>query len=371
MKKIGVLQFYFIFSHLLFGDSVYGDQVHTFQLERDDKKLNCGIVFPKETFLLLEPIIVEAWVKNISTDTMQIYDIEFGPWLIQDEKGNAHNHTLDIISFRRSWLGSGDSTGRFVSIGRFGWQLDLLYPFAPPIDPYLPAGYYKAYCKPDTIPFYFKVTFDSSSKNHLRRKKFLEFVETNKSYRNVFDTTWGVPTNLEAPSGTVLFEDITRTSSVVETAYKFFGLNKTMFGITNPRSELKVYKVIKGNLETEVDFKQFYRGLETSKDYIILTRFTPEGKLKFVYGTFYPDINLSTIPRISKSKALETAKYDLDPQGTGPYRNPGSPSLMVFPYKGKYYLAWFIFINQWRYLIDANDGNIIHKEWIHPSCIVQ
>ena len=187
------LKFFLVLSPLLIGTVAYGDQTHYFRIERGGKWLDCRIAFPKDTFLLLEPISAEVWIKNIATDTIQIYHITFGPWIIQDESGETFNQTADIIRFNPFSLRAGDSTGKTVSLGRFGWQLDLLYPLAPPIKPYLPAGNYKAYCKPDTIPFFFKVALDSSSKNHLRRKTFLEFVETNKSYKNTFDTTWEVP----------------------------------------------------------------------------------------------------------------------------------------------------------------------------------
>ena len=135
-----------------------------------------------------------------------------------------------------------------------------------------------------------------------------------------------------------------------------------MFGIRNARTELKIYKVEKGDQGTEVYFKQFYKGLETSKDYGISTHFTPDGKLKNVSGTFYPDIALSPIPRISKAEALKIAKLDFDSQNKGVYRNPAPPSLMVFSHKGKYYLAWFIYFYRWRYFVDANTGKIIEKD---------
>lgn len=160
-------------------------------------------------------------------------------------------------------------------------------------------------------------------------------------------------------------------TNLTEKAYKFFELNKTMFGMTNPRSELKVYQRSGGEQGTEVDFKQFYKDLETSKDYIIATEFTKDKKLKVVSGTYYPDINLATTPMVTKVKALEKAIQNLDPKSKSGDRSSASPSLMVFPFMGKYHLAWFIFVNQWRYLIDANDGQIIHKEWIHPPCIIE
>lgn len=357
---------------LLLTNSVFSQQTRTFPAEYNGKKLVYRVSLAKNTFVLLEPISVEIWVKNISTDTARFLLTKPLGWTVLGEEDKSYKHTDLSIKMLPYHIKPGDSIGGLTKIGRLDMYnpesfSDLFSSF-----PYFPLGTYRAFFGKDTVPFLFRVVIDSISKNHLRRKKFFEFLEKRQAFTQFYDTLWGTPTQLETLSEGDLLVGM-KTTDPVESAYKFFDMNKTMFGVKNPRAELKVYKVTKDTFGVEVDFKQFYRGLETSKDYIIITRFSPDGELQRFSGTFYPDISLSIIPEISDSGALEIAKHDLNLQNDAKYNThiiPEPPSLMVLPYNGKYYLAWFIFINQWRYFIDAHTGNTIHKAWIHPSCYV-
>jgi|GEM_PF-4016757 len=367
MKKTDIVRV-FIFSFLLcfWVRDAFPKQVHTFELNQNGVALKFRVSLPKDSFNLMETVTFDVTVKNISNQPLINPSTKSLWWTIKNENGLVYKYPGTLISTPSALevLKPGASINWNVPLEAVKWDEKNIDP--PILYSYFPTGKYEVYYGPDTDPFVFHITINQNSKNHLRRKMFVEFCYTHSSTIGFFDTAWGVPNGIS--TGNDLVKSFVDTN-LTEKAYKFFDLNRELFGMSNPRLELKVYKITEEEQGIEVWFKQYYKDLETSKDYCIVARFTEDGELKKLSGTFYPDINLSITPKVTKMKALDIAIKDLDPKSKGGYRNSVSPSLMVFPYMRKYYLAWFIFVNRWRYFIDANDGHIIHKKCMYKPCV--
>ena len=153
--------------------------------------------------------------------------------------------------------------------------------------------------------------------------------------------------------------------SEVAASMTFFEENKGAFRMSDPSKELRLNRVDTDNLGMRhVRFEQRYNGLKVIGGELI-THFRSSGELRTVAGNFAPEINLDTTPAVAGQDAVAAAGKDLASFfGVG---NPGNPELVIFPWEGKYYLAWRIFLysdtpmGRWEYFIDASSGTVIYK----------
>ena len=172
----------------------------------------------------------------------------------------------------------------------------------------------------------------------------------------------------------------------VDATYEFFEQNKDLYGITDPKRELKIIsnsrrKDTSGPFGSLVILKQIYKGLEFHQSKIKVS-FNRSEKLLSVVGGFVPIPKISTKPSIDSNSALTIVMNDLklsknykDPiieskeRLTGrPSDWPPPPKLSIVNHKGKFYLAWVVrqpvgeTFSDWEYFVDAQSGFIIRKE---------
>lgn len=169
-------------------------------------------------------------------------------------------------------------------------------------------------------------------------------------------------------------------SEPLEATYEFFEQNKDLYGITNPREELK----LRYPADKMVDFKQLYDGVEIYKS-SIRAYFSPEGKLRGIMGGFVPNIDISTIPSVDSVSAIRIVKRDLklpedyedkfwpeiEKLRGRSVKRPPPAKLAIYSDKGEHHLAWVVRLyvnetdNDWEYFVDAHTGAILDKlDWV-------
>ncbi|HXF48889.1 MAG TPA: hypothetical protein VNL73_05630 [Verrucomicrobiae bacterium] len=341
----------------LFSSPAMPEQIHTFQIEQDGAKFECRVSLPRDTFLLLENIKGEFWMKNISQETVKFTFSKPFWWTIRDENNNVYRHPDVSIPLKSFNLKPGDSIGGVTPIERLNYE-ESHTPVNSLHDAYFPLGKYRAYFGPETLPFVFVVTIKQNSKKHLQIKAFYDFVQHDFRGRGQVDTAIGIAFSFQ---GTVLKKFA--TTDPIEMIYEFLETYKKMIGLDDPRSELKVK--LRGR---RMEFQQEYKGVKVSGGGLRAS-ITPTGKIDFD-GSFHTEINISAVPKIDSVAAIRKALIDLKfPTDYQSMEKRGSPSasLIVFPFDKKYYLAWLveIYVDHSpvgrEYYIDALSGRIIHR----------
>lgn len=169
----------------------------------------------------------------------------------------------------------------------------------------------------------------------------------------------------------------------VEAIYEFFQQNKDLYGITDPRAELKVTGVSKGGATSDpfgplVVLRQVYKGVDVYKS-MIKVNFSRRGKLLGVSGSFAQIPDLFTSPSIDSLSATRIVKRDLDyteeqekkmaefQKVAGSNRLPVNANLVVAPFENQFRLVWMVDASRiqpsgsWAYWVDAHSGAILSK----------
>ncbi|MCI0596337.1 MAG: hypothetical protein L0Z48_07315, partial [candidate division Zixibacteria bacterium] len=168
----------------------------------------------------------------------------------------------------------------------------------------------------------------------------------------------------------------------VEAAYEFFDQNKGIYGISNPRGELKLQRKLIDQYGGMVDFKQLYKGVEVYQS-SLRAYYTPSGKLRGIKGGFAQmPLDFSVIPVIDSIAAIAIAKEalrlppDYEKQAreylgsVDSTTSPISVSLAITSFQEKYHLVWLIDLNvdyghglgSWKYFVDVKSGMILKRE---------
>lgn len=348
--------------------TAFPEQAQTFQIEQDGAKLECRATLLKDTLVLLDPIEWKVQIKNVSPKTVSLLNLKAFPIFVQNKKGENLKLLYAWIRPKREQLKPKDSlVVTNVSDSSGAEQLEI---FPDPIfsDVFLPLGEFNLLFTSNPTPFSIKVSLNTNSKKHLRRKKFYEYIQTHPG-KHYFDRSLGISTALEISLKEKLPCSL-EEKYLVNLIYRYLEVYKDMFGIERPRQELKAvgFESVRGG--KSVHFQQYYKGLPVYRLEItnFLTHFTPTGTLQLGASPFHPDLEISTTPEISKESATEIVKHDLQPIFETVKLRMNEMKLVVYPLKGKYYLAWHTFTHQWHYFVDAHTGSIIMKNWIPPSC---
>ena len=151
----------------------------------------------------------------------------------------------------------------------------------------------------------------------------------------------------------------------VETALQFFEQNKAAYRMDSPAEQLSVRSLEVDDLGMRhIRFDQMHNGIRVIGGELI-AHFSTDNILKTVNGTFEADIQMSVLPSIPESDALQIADGDLQSFfGKG---EPNAPELVIFPWEGTNYLAWRLFLRsdtpmgRWEYFVDATSGEVIFK----------
>ncbi len=176
------------------------------------------------------------------------------------------------------------------------------------------------------------------------------------------------------PTMTLKYKLPPKSDDLVEMAYQFFELNKDIFHMKDPRTELKFEGAggsrFKGkDLGSQVTFWQVYKGIGGLSRISLL--FTPEGDIKYMQGAFYYDITVPTTPKIDSTTAEKIAVQNVT-NGVNirvVKNKEHSTGLRIWKHEinGNYYLVWKVWIHQerpvhfWEYFIDAMNGEILYR----------
>ena len=149
-------------------------------------------------------------------------------------------------------------------------------------------------------------------------------------------------------------------------ARTFLAENKALFSMKNGLSDLELVK----NTENRhglrrVTFQQRFDGVkvEGAKYKIQMDK---KGSVLMANGLYYPDINVSAIPTITKVQSITKAKTDLDL--VNPVNENVETELVILPMeKGVFELVWKVTVfaekplTDWLLYIDAQTGVIVEK----------
>lgn len=147
--------------------------------------------------------------------------------------------------------------------------------------------------------------------------------------------------------------------------FQFLEDHRAAYRMESPSEELTLRR-------TDIDrqgirhtrFQQVYQHLPVIGGELI-AHFSTDGTLRTLNGTYHPQIKLDIIPLITATDASGIAITDLL-SFFGP-ANPTEPELVVFPWQGKHFLSWRLFLisdspmGRWEYLVDAGNSEVIFK----------
>jgi Zn-dependent metalloprotease len=159
-----------------------------------------------------------------------------------------------------------------------------------------------------------------------------------------------------------LSKGITSTD-MVEKVYQFFEINKDIFGIEDPKTELKIDAVNKDEIQA-VKFHWTVNGVKVASNFSIL--FTKDGKPHNYSGKLYPEAkSIDTNPKLSEEQAKQIALDDSRAYHTT-VENVKSIELIIGKFDDCLKLAWAInvckldsVIFNSDYYIDAQNGKIL------------
>lgn len=145
------------------------------------------------------------------------------------------------------------------------------------------------------------------------------------------------------------------------TTYSFLDKNKDLFRLDNPNRELAPIKNTADEIAGYIHFQQNLDGIPVYGGGLV-ARLRPDGTLDYLNGHLYSEVNISLAPQISPNRALEIVSQDigLPTAGNQEVRLMILPS-QFFSKTNGYQLAWQAETDQWIYLINAQNGEIIEK----------
>ncbi len=111
----------------------------------------------------------------------------------------------------------------------------------------------------------------------------------------------------------------------------------------------------------DIEYIQTYNGIPVYRGEVGIT-LSNNSIIKSLGNNFYPDINISIEPKITKEEAIRIAENEV--KG---YRRVESVELYILPQmkdgKLEYRLTWRTYFKGAYFFIDAVNGEIIHKEY--------
>ncbi|MCP4581566.1 MAG: hypothetical protein GY839_08085 [candidate division Zixibacteria bacterium] len=142
----------------------------------------------------------------------------------------------------------------------------------------------------------------------------------------------------------------------LDKCYEFFELHKDLFGLVNPREELKLITALE---DPDIyKFRQCYHEIEIARSRIDVS-FNRDGSISGVSGKFFPEVRgLSTSPSISNEIAKQKAFGAYE--NTKSHAKPNLHSIELIFVKDKendrLALIWEVSINHYRFWLDALSG---------------
>lgn len=150
-----------------------------------------------------------------------------------------------------------------------------------------------------------------------------------------------------------------------QVALEFISSNKKLFKLNI--GDLKVKRVMRDNKIGifNVEYQQYYKGIPVYRGEVGVT-LSNKSEIASLGNNFYPGINISTTPKITKEEAVEIAQSELK------QALKGETSLYIYPEIGnklESYLAWKVPLYFSDVFVDASSGEIlkIKKTYVAES----
>ncbi len=177
---------------------------------------------------------------------------------------------------------------------------------------------------------------------------------------------------------TVFIEKESRETKAApqERLYRFLDETKAWSGLDNPKESFKIAGIHTDELGiTRIRTVQQFRGVDIyGAEATVHLDATRE---RFTGAFHRPDVNTKTTPSVSAAAAVRRVIEDVSvetvyrefskkEQNILDYTTPLSSLMLYSTGDDNYRLAWVViirpnFIEEWKYFIDASDGEIIHK----------
>jgi bacillolysin len=175
--------------------------------------------------------------------------------------------------------------------------------------------------------------------------------------------------NKENATPIFLYGNLSSTKSASSTeaaAIQFLSANSVLFKLKNPTSELKVHSQEGDELGyTHIKYDQQVNGVPVWGSQLGV-HINSSGEIYCVSGNHHPTIEISTAPAVLEQNAKQVAMDDLKKAENRPIDSRAT--LVVFPWKEKYYLCWNVEVFgaqpndiDWQYFVDAVTGDVVFK----------
>jgi hypothetical protein len=150
-------------------------------------------------------------------------------------------------------------------------------------------------------------------------------------------------------------------------AREFLKESRTLFGMKQDLSDLKVIREDKTPARDHVKLQQTYNGTPIA-DVFVLVHSNKKNQVTMVQNNYMEEFQPSNQEQLTAESAMEIARDDLRASlGNNAIFSEAKAEKLIAPYQGAYYYVWNIMISThnplglWVYRVDASDGQILHK----------
>lgn len=149
-----------------------------------------------------------------------------------------------------------------------------------------------------------------------------------------------------------------------QAARAFFDRYAALYAMTAPQRELQLARLEEDPFGMHhVRFNQIVNGVPVFGGQLIVH--LRNGFITAVNGTYFPNLQVDTSPRLTQEEALSIVRADVG-DSEAEFRADRS-GLVVYVENGQPYLTWKVNVFSWRnlgnwlYFVDAHSGQIVHK----------
>lgn len=156
----------------------------------------------------------------------------------------------------------------------------------------------------------------------------------------------------------------TEKSAPEEAARSFFSRYGALYSMADPERELELARLESDEVGMHhVRFHQMVNGIPVFGGQLIVH--LRDGFITAVNGTYFPGLQVDTVPRLTQEDALAIVLRDVEDE-EAEFRADRS-GLVVYVDDGQPFLTWKINVFSWRnlgnwlYFVDAHNGHIVHR----------
>ncbi|MCW9707386.1 M36 family metallopeptidase [Fodinibius salsisoli] len=177
---------------------------------------------------------------------------------------------------------------------------------------------------------------------------------------------WQIRWDKDTGRAASIFSGVTQetySGDAKQAARSFISRYGVLFGMSNI-DKLEYKKMRRHRGVRHVTFQQTVENIPVYEaEFKVHLR--QDGRVDMVNGTYYPDIEVSTSPSVTKSQAIRTAEEDFNIENSTALET--TSELIVYPEDDQFYLAWklTLFSEQpainYFYIVDAHSGQVLYR----------